>query len=198
MVDQLALLLKLGGGEQATPKALPLVNAEAKAAAEALLPKGPRYVGFAPGAGGPERRWPIDRYITLAQNQYERGRTPVFILGPSERDYVSPVRSNAPFALMPAEDRTDAFTSIFGPYLTIALATRLQAGVAADAGPGHMLAAGGSPLVSLFREGRKAAKFRPAAPRVQTLIAEDFGGKDISMIPVEAVDQALERLLSAP
>ncbi len=198
MVDQLALLLKLAGGEGAVPRPLPLLDADARAAALALAPPGPIYVGFAPGAGGQERRWPIERYMALARLQHERGRTPVFLLGPAERDYLVPIREQLPFALLPGEGRTDPFTTVNGPFLTIALATRLAAGVAADAGPGHMLAAGGCPLVSLFRERRKAAKFRPAAPRVEALIAEDYGAKDIALIPTEAVDQALERLLSAP
>jgi len=68
--------------------------------------------------------------------------------------------------------------------------------VAADAGPGHMLAAGGAPLVTLFRERRKALKFRPAAPRVEALIAQDYGDKDINLIPADAVDTALDRLLN--
>ena len=202
MVDQLRLLLQLAGGEGAAPRPLPLIDTNARAATDALLPIGPTYVGFAPGAGGAERRWPIERYIELANRQHGRGRTPVFFLGPNEREYLTPIREGAPFALLPGEDRTDAFQSVSGPFLTIALASRLAAAVAADAGPGHMLAAGGSPLVSLFREKRKAAKFRPAAPRVEVMIAEDMpgagGDKDISLIPVDAVDQALERLLSAP
>lgn len=196
MVDQLALLLKLAGGEGASPRPLGLVNARARAAAAALLPDGATYVGFAPGAGGPERRWPIERYIALAKLQHGRGRTPVFFLGPAERDYLAPIRAEAPFALLPGEDRADAFQDVKGPFLTVALAGRLAAGVAADAGPGHMLAAGGAPLVSLFRETRKARKFRPAAPRVEALVAEEMGSKDIALIPVEAVDVALERLLA--
>ena len=198
MVDQLSLLLKLAAGNGAKSQPLPLMSADARAAADALLPPGPIYVGFAPGAGGAERRWPIARYIELAQRQHARGRVAVFFLGPNEREYLTPIREGAPFALLPAEDRTDDFQVASGPFLTIALASHLAAGVAADAGPGHMLAAGGSPLVSLFRERRKAAKFRPAAPRVEALIAEDYGDKDINLIPTDAVDQALERLLSAP
>ncbi len=196
MVDQLALLLELAGGPAATPRPLPLLNGEAQAAAFALLPEGPTYVGFAPGAGGPERRWPIDRYVDLARRQHARGRVPVFFLGPGERDYLAPIRAEAPFALLPGEDRSDPYPNVSGPFLTIALASRLAAGVAADAGPGHMLAAGGCALVSLFRETRKARKFRPAAPRVEALVAEDFGGKDIALIPLDAVDAALERLLA--
>lgn len=195
MMDRMETLLKLAGGEGASLKPVTVADPVVRAAAEALLPSGPTYVGFAPGAGGAERRYPLDRYIELARRQHQRGRTPVFVLGPAERDYVEQIRDQAPFALLPGE-AAPPIPGAGGPILTIALAGRFAAGVAADAGPGHMLAAGGSPLVSLFRERRKALKFRPAAPRVEALVAEDYGDKDIALIPLEDVDAALERLLA--
>ena len=193
MMDRMETLLKLAAGEAASLRPLHLTDPVILAAAETLLPEGPTYVGFAPGAGGPERRWPLDRYLELARRQHARGRVPVFVLGPAERDYVEPIRAQAPFALLPGEA---AEPGADGPLLTIALAGRFAAGVAADAGPGHMLAAGGSPLVSLFRERRKAVKFLPAAPRVEALIAEDYGDTLMDLIPLEDVDAALERLLA--
>jgi len=195
MMDRMETLLKLAAGEGAALKPLRLTDPVIRASAEALLPSGPAYVGFAPGAGGPERRWPLERFIDLARRQHERGRVPVFVLGPAERDYLEPIRTLAPFALLPGEAAPPT-SGAGGPLLTIALAGRFAAGVAADAGPGHMLAAGGSPLVSLFRERRKAVKFRPAAPRVEALIAEDYGDKRMDLIPLEDVDAALERLLA--
>ena len=191
MMDRMETLLKLAGGEGASLRPVALTDAEVRARAAALLPAGPTYVGFAPGAGGIERRYPLDRYIELARRQHARGRTPVFLLGPAERDYLEPIRSEAPFALLPGEEGP----TVGGPLLTIALAGRLAAGVAADAGPGHMLAAGGVRLVSLFRETRKALKFRPAAPRVEALVAEDYGDKQIGLIPLGDIDRALERML---
>ena len=197
MMARMETLLKLAGGEEVGLRTVQLADPRARAAAEVLLPPGPTYVGFGPGAGGPERRWPLDRYLELAKRQHARGRTPVFVLGPAERDYVETIRSETSFVLLPGEDRADAFQDVSGPLLTIALSGRMSAAVAADAGPGHMLAAGGAPLVSLFRERRKALKFPPAAPRVEVLVAEDYGDKDINLIPTDAVDQALERLLTA-
>jgi ADP-heptose:LPS heptosyltransferase len=193
MMDRMDTLLKLAAGEGAGLKPVVLADPSVRAAALELLPDGAVYVGFAPGAGGADRRYPLDRYIELARRQHGRGRTPVFVLGPSERDYVETIRAKAPFSLLPGEA---ASAGAGGPLLTIALAGRFAAGVAADAGPGHMLAAGGSPLVSLFRERRKALKFRPASPRVEALVAEDYGDKDIHLIPLEDVDAALERLLA--
>ena len=66
----------------------------------------------------------------------------------------------------------------------VALASRLTAAVANDAGPGHMLAAGGAPLLSLQGVRRKAVKFHPAASRLKMLIAEDYGRSDMTAIPL--------------
>jgi ADP-heptose:LPS heptosyltransferase len=96
--------------------------------------------------------------------------------------------------LIPEVGRTDAFQEVRGPLLTIALAGRLAAAVANDAGPGHMLAAGGAPLLSLQQSRRKAAKFRPAARRLEMLVAEDYGG-GMDAIPPADVEARLERLL---
>ena len=197
MSDQLALLLRLAGGETARPVPIRLTDKRLLDAARSLLPDGPIYVGIGPGAGGADRRWPIERYVEVARRQWERGRTPVFVLGPAELDYIPILRQTAPFVLLPGVDLDEALRDVDSPLLTIALAGRMAAAVAADAGPGHMLAAGGAPLVSLFCEPRKLAKFRPASPRLEPLIAEDFGGKEIDRIPVDAVDAALERLLAA-
>ena len=81
------------------------------------------------------------------------------------------------------------------PLLSIALARRLRAAVANDAGVGHILAAGDIPLVSLFGP-TSAEKFAPAAKRVEVVRAQDFGGSDMEAIPPEAVAAALDRLLT--
>ena len=198
MAGQLDGLLKLAAGPQANAARPTLSTPEAAAAARTLLPPGETYVGFAPGSGGLERRWPLDRFVQLAALQHERGRRPVFILGPAERDYVEPLRAQAPYALLPLEGEAAERAPVKGPLLTIAMAGWLAAAVAADAGPGHMLAAGGAPLVSLFRERRKERKFRPDGATVSPLVAEDFGDTAIDAIPASEVDRALEGLLGRP
>ena len=120
---------------------------------------------------------------------------PVFFFGPDEDEDAAATATALPDALFPEAERDDAFTDIKGPLLVIALASRLAAAVANDAGPGHMLAAGGAPLVSLQKDRRKAVKFRPAARRLELLVAEDYGG-GMDALPIEPVAQALERLLA--
>jgi ADP-heptose:LPS heptosyltransferase len=211
VVERLTALVSLAAGWPIKPRPLRVLDERAVEAAAALLPEGPSYVGFAPMAGGVSRRWPLDRFIDLALRQTAKGRTPVFFLGPSDFVPMLAVRSALPYALIPEHERTDAYQDVAGPLLVIALAGRLRAAVANDAGPGHMLAAGGVPLVSLQLDRRKSLKFKPAAERMERLIAEDFIDREpnlltaerrpdpgMAAIPVSAVEARLERLLEAP
>jgi ADP-heptose:LPS heptosyltransferase len=197
VVDRFAKLLGLATGRAESLSPLPIGDARTRAAAEALLPAGPVYVGFAPGAGGQDKRWPLTAFIALAEHQRARGRTPVMFFGPDEAADVDAVRTAmGEGVLLPEWSRSDEFRDVRGPALVVAMAGRLAAAVANDAGPGHMLAAGGAALVSLQTDRRRAAKFRPAAQRLEVLVAEDYGTA-MSDLPIDAVDSALERLLQA-
>ena len=195
VTDRLARLLSLATDGQGAPKPLALTNLDALKAAEALLPTGPTYVGLAPGAGGQDKRWPLENYLELARRVVARGWTPVFFFGPDEAEDAAVAGREIPQALQPERNRKDGFTAVKGPLLVIALAGRLAAGVANDAGPGHMLAAGGAPLLSLQQDRRKAVKFRPAARRLEMLVAEDYGS-GMGALPVDAAWTALEKLVS--
>uniref|UniRef100_UPI0022EA974E glycosyltransferase family 9 protein n=1 Tax=Falsiroseomonas oryzae TaxID=2766473 RepID=UPI0022EA974E len=83
------------------------------------------------------------------------------------------------------------------PLRAVAVAARCAAGVANDAGGGHMIAASGTPLLSLFGPTRPD-KFRPVAARSAVLRAQDFGGPEMHRIPMEAAAAALESLLAPP
>ena len=190
VVDRLGVLLA-EAAPGATLQPLKLTNPRALEAADALLPFGEVYVGFAPGAGGAEKRWPLSSYVALAKLQETKGRRAVFFFGPEEAQDAVTTRAAMPNALFPESGQND----IKGPLLVIALASRLAAAVANDAGPGHMLAAGGAPLLSLQKDRRKAVKFRPAAQRLEVLVAEDYGG-GMDVLPVDSAARALERLLA--
>ncbi|MBO9559778.1 MAG: glycosyltransferase family 9 protein [Caulobacter sp.] len=199
VVDRLARLLSLASDGKGAPRPLALSDVDAVDAARALLPTarlgGPVYIGLAPGAGGQDRRWPLNRYIELARRIEASGRKAVFFFGPDEAADLEIARAGAPDALFPEKDRTDGYPGVKGPMLAIALAGRLTAAVANDAGPGHMLAAGGAPLLSLQQDHRKAVKFRPAARRLELLIAEDYG-QGMAALPLDAVEAALQRLIA--
>lgn len=175
---------------------LPIEDSAALAAA-AFLPEGPVYVGFAPGAGGRHKCWPLAHYLAAARLQSDKGRVPVFILGPAEAAWADKIERALPGCVIPASNgATSGERGSDSPGFTVAVARRLAAGVANDSGCGHLLAAADLPLVSLFGP-TNARKFRPAARRLESIEACRFGQGDIADIPVSAVSDALERLLAS-
>ncbi len=173
MVQQMMDLLTLSGGEIHTARApLSLPEAEVAAAATAL-PEGPTYIGIAPGAGGRQKCWPLDRFIALAQHQIDAGRIPVFILGPGEAEWTPSLINAVPGALFPTVGKNGRPNPSVS--YSIAVGRRLKAAVANDAGVGHILAAADTPLVSLFGP-TPAAKFAPAAATLTVIEAQSFGG----------------------
>ncbi len=193
MQRQLFDLLELASGR---PFSVPLLlglrfEPEVVREARELLPDGPEYIGFAPGSGGLPKCWPLANFIGLARDQAVKGRTPVFFMGPAERDRVAAVRAAVPEALLPLQEPGVTEKYRFSPWLTIQLAGRLAASVSNDSGAGHMLAVGGRPLVSLFGP-TVPEKFMPMSEHLTILRAETFGGREMERIPYEAVRDALE------
>ena len=67
-------------------------------------------------------------------------------------------------------------------------------GVANDAGGGHLLGAGGRPLITLF--GRTSAhKFKPPYCKQIAITAQEFGGTEMELIPVSRVALAIEAVI---
>jgi len=193
--QRLLQLFALAAGRSAlAPGELPPPPPRFRDAAAKLLPAGPAYIGLAPGAGGRDKCWPLQDYLNLGREQLRRGRVPVFLLGPEERDWVAEVRAAVPGALLP---EMDAAPGKEGPLLTLALAGRLRLAVANDAGTGHLLAAAGTPLLSLF--GRTSEeKFIETGGRRRVLRARDFGGEGVDAIPYSAVAAVVEEMLQRP
>lgn len=193
MQRQMLDLLELAGGRHfATPESLDLEpGREFTEAAARLLPSGPAYVGIAPGSGGAPKCWPLENFVSLAKEQAARGRIPVFVLGPKEVTWKDGLQREVPEALFPLQTENHDFSPLF----TIALARRLAAAAANDSGAGHMFAAGGTPLVSLF--GRTVAeKFMPMSRRLTIIKAQDYGGRELRFIPVAPVVEAVEKAVN--
>jgi ADP-heptose:LPS heptosyltransferase len=166
--------------------------------ARSLLPPGDVYVGFAPGAGNKanDKMWPRPKFIELARRQAALGRRPVFFLGPDEETWLPEFRSAVPEALFPEwEDwvRKAGATDI---RLAIALAGRLSAALSNCSGTGHLLAAGGAPMVSLYGP-TNPAKYAPYAVANAIIRSADFGGTaEMEAIPVEAVCAGIEQVFT--
>ena len=192
LVDQLLDLVAVAGGERVEPRFDLDPGPPWSEAAALALPPGPAYVGIAPGAGGAQKRWPLERFIALALAQQRRGRQPVLLLGPDERDWAAEIAAALPDALLPLQDKRIAAEIAASPLYTMALGRRLAVAIANDSGAGHLLAASGTAMVSLFGP-TAAAKFAPAARRLALVEAQRFGGSEMAAIPLEAVLAAVER-----
>jgi ADP-heptose:LPS heptosyltransferase len=193
MVGQMMALLSLAGGTTTLDGGSIALPPEWQAAATALLPDGPVYVGIATGASMANKVWPLDRFIAIARRQVERGRVPVFFVGPMEAASLGELREAVPQARFPLQEAEDEKPS---PLLTMALAQRLAVAVANDSGAGHLLAAGGCTMVSLFGPTRPQ-KFAPAARRLNIIDARDFGEAAMTSIPVDVVAAAVDEILAA-
>ena len=192
MQRQLLDLLELASGRDfPSPETLDLnIRPEHQDAAARLLPDGPDYVGFAPGSGGPPKCWPLENFIELANRLGMQGGVPVFFLGPKEEDWLEQVKTSVPQALFPLQNELAATPSGPSPLLTIAMTKRLKAAVSNDSGTGHMFAIGGAPVVILYGVTRPD-KFQPMTERLTIVRAQDFGGSEMRLIPVDSVEQAL-------
>lgn len=191
VAGQLAQLLELACGRSHVWSGSVSVPDEATRVAAELLPEGSRYVGFAPGAGNPVKCWPLPRYIELAQSLAALGRVPVFLLGPSEAEMIDPVRTAIPTALLPLQGQ-----GLVTPELTVALAARMEVAVANDCGAGHLIAASGCPMVSLFGP-TSPHKFAPIASRLTVIRAATWGRDEMEAIPLAAVLAAVRGFLDA-
>lgn len=195
MQRQMLDLLEVATGKTyPTPARLDLALPQERITdAARLLPDGGDYVAFAPGSGGRPKCWPLENFIALAGEVAASGRTPVFLIGPQEEEWTAAIRNKLPTAMLPLQDGGGAATHGFDPLLTIALAGRLRAAVSNDSGVAHMLAVGGAPLVALYGP-TVHEKFPPMTANIEVVRAQDFGGREMHLIPVDAVSAALSRL----
>lgn len=196
MQRQLLDLLELASGKAfPSPETLEIdLGPDVAATAARLLPGGPTYIGFAPGSGGPPKCWPLENFISLAQRQAAKGRVPVFLLGPKETGWQDQIKPAVPEALFPLQGEGVQAAFGFSPMLTIAISKRFQAAVSNDSGAGHMFAVGGRPVVILYGV-TKPKKFRPMSDKLTIVQAQDFGGPEMRNIPVEGVEEALEKVV---
>lgn len=173
-----------GAGEIELPPAVMETAAQ-------LLPDGARTVGLVPGASGPERCWPLDRYIALAGWIEAQGARPAFILGPVEQKLLAPLRQALPGALFPGCSESDTLRDV---QLSLALGRRMAAAVSNDTGTGHLLGAAGTRLLSLFGPTDPRV-WRPIGADTAVVWARDFGGPEMERIPIAAVTEALGKLM---
>jgi heptosyltransferase-1 len=118
-------------------------DAEAEAWANALLashPGGPAVL-INPGAGWGAKRWPVERYATVAQRLIERGFRVLVNGGPGEEPIVEVIVRETGGAATPLAPSLENL---------IALTRRVALVIAGDTGPLHLACALGKPVVGIY------------------------------------------------
>ena len=187
--QQLALLAPLGVTEPVREFRLPRDHAAEARADEFLETRGfkagRRLVVLNPGAGWPDKRWPVARFQRLAERLIEDAAADVLVVwGPGEE---AAARSIVP---------DGASRAALGPPTNldelIAFLRRASVLVAADTGPLHLGAALGTPCVGLYGP-TSARRNGPYGQGHRSLQAPD--GR-VTAIEVEAVFHAVMDLLA--
>lgn len=151
-----------------------------KAKADAGAP----LVGLFPGAGHPSRRWPLERFASLADFLVRNDQVRVLVfIGPEERAFVGDVRRQFP----PSTIILDRLTI---PELAAAQA-RLAAFVSNDTGPMHVASAVGTPVVLLL-DKRAPESYLPQGDRHHVIY-----NSAIEDISVDEVYEATRSILAS-
>lgn len=135
------------------------------ALAEAGLRTGDRVVALNPGAGWPEKQWPVERFRALAERFSAEADTRVLLLwGPDEREMANAIGAglSRPAVLAPPTDLHEL----------AAVLRRVSLLVAGDTGPLHLAAALGTPALGLHGPTR-AERNGPYGPRCRGLQSPD-------------------------
>jgi heptosyltransferase-1 len=167
--------------------------AEARAA-EFFLPGAQPAVLLNPGAGWGAKRWPIERYATVAQGLVERGLRILINIGPGEEAFAEPIVN--------ATNRT-AIALHADLSLLIAVMRRVALAIAGDTGPLHLACALGKPVVGIYgptdpsRNGPFGTRFEvlrsPTSVRDHSRRSDPEAG--LLTIEPDAVLAAVDRVL---
>lgn len=133
----------------------------------------PERILLAPGAGSPQKRWPLARFLSLAGNLAQLGLQPEILLGPAEADIESQL----------AESR-DPIPPQIRPESLVSLADQLASCggfIGNDSAAGHLAAFSGVPTLVIFGP-TDPVRWAPAGRWVRVVQAEvdcgpgsDFG-----------------------
>lgn len=175
--DRQAALLALAGIAEVGPPDLSFLDADLSRHG---LPE--RTALLVPGSSPAHRwkRWPAERYATLARALAARGIAPVLIGGPPEREEIGAIAAACPEAVAIETSLEEV----------VALAKGACLAVSNDTGPAFLIEAAGCPLLLLYGEGSDAVKLAPRGPRV-TLLQRP----QVADIAVEEALAAAEALL---
>ncbi|MDX2039650.1 MAG: glycosyltransferase family 9 protein [Acidobacteriota bacterium] len=143
-------------------------------------------IGIHPGAGMPQHRWPLERFVSIGSRLIHNFNARLLVFaGPQERGLAKRI-----VAQLPAK-RAIAIQSPKLPDLVSAFA-RLSLLIANHSGPAHVAAAAGAPVVAISTFVKHSS---PTLTDVLSSRCEHVRASHIAMISEEAVYEAACRLL---
>jgi len=172
------------------------VDPAAEACADQILPRSSSRpaVLINPGAGWGAKRWPLERYASVAKGLIDRGLRVLVNAGPGEEPLANAILEAAPTAI--------PLACSLGQL--IAITRRISLCIAGDTGPLHLACALGRPVVGIYgptdpsRNGPFGTSFRvlrsPESRRDHTRHAAPEAG--LLTIQPEDVLQAASELLA--
>lgn len=153
---------RLGLSPPPRPRPLPLALPQAASVRRRYkLPLKASIVALAPGAGWDSKRWPAERFGRLASSLEDIGLLPVVFGSSGERELLEGVAGHTSYGR--------ALPGLSLPS-SLALLREARLLVANDSGLGHLAAAEGTTVVSLF-SSTNPTRYRPLGERVVVLRA---------------------------
>ena len=155
--------------------------------AKRLLPKS-NYIGFSITQGNEYRKksWPLRNFINLAKKISKKNKIPVFFIEPDKLSLINEIKNEVENAIFPEQN-----TSLSGPPLITAMATRLEKAVSIDNGIMHMLGLANIPLIVLFGP-TNSEKFAPKTDYIKILDSKKmYNSDDILKIKENDVDDLI-------
>jgi len=192
MQRQMLDLLELCSGDKfSTPSNLNIpIPFEMAADAENLCFGNKTSVALAPGAGGPPKCWPRERFIQIANKLIKQGFSVAFILGPQETQWQDELSEACPHVSFPLQNEWVQKKYASSPFFTMALAKQFTSGLVNDAGPAHLMAVGGLKLTVLYGP-TVPEKFKPMGNDLTIIEAKTYGSREMTAIPFEDVYKAV-------
>jgi heptosyltransferase-1 len=166
--------------------------------ADEILPRSSRHraVLINPGAGWGAKRWPLERYSTVARALIEQGCRVLVNAGPGEEAFAHDIVQQAGGAVIPLSSSVERL---------IAITRRVDLVVAGDTGPLHLACALGKPVVGIYgptdpaRNGPYGTRFKvlrhPDSRRDHTRHETPEAGL-LTIAPEDALRAAEELLYS--
>jgi heptosyltransferase II len=204
--DYDALLEANGVAPDLDPPRLPLPAAARERAAAALavagIAAGDPFAALCPGSAfAVTKRWPAERFASLADRLAERGLTPAVLVGPGEAGLGASVAAAA--SARPAVLGEDLDPVELAAALSLARVT-----VTNDSGPMHLAGAVGAPVVAVFGPtdpGRTGPSGSPSRVLDRYVFCSPcfktecpYGHECMKEIGVEDVMRAVEELTATP